>query len=616
MFCEVVDAADNDGEEEVHIVNEGMMYKRSDPSTFTRANISDLEAVVAEHENAQRIMKLYVKDARSPQESLLHNGIADIALIDAPGLNRDSIKTTAVFARQEEIDVVVFVVSAENHFTLSAKEFLWNASNEKAYLFIVVNRFDQIKDKAKCKRLVLEQIKQLSPRTYEDAEDLVHFVDSNSALHSGAPNGSFEKLESDLRSFVLVKRSKSKLGPVTTYLDHLLSDVQLLSSSNAILAESERDQARAALALARPVLEEMKANREGLEDGLERVEEDGATKASSRTKVRLNEALERVRSGKPAEEGVEMPAYPGLLNVLDYTRDVKKALLASIDVSVKLAEDEARVITAGGVRAIGEMAEHYLPQGVERNRRVFMPQAMFSKPKRKRHSSVVGHGRMVAGGVHGLGISLSGRPELLDVSFFDILDIQHSISTHLKHSTEAGLDSHDAATGALSLVSVGFGALTLVGGQTLGLRGALEGLVRIGDLLGNSTARKWAIPVLGLCAAGATVYFVTELPNSIPKNVGRRIRENLVHGVTEDGLEMVQEELRFVGAHESRVARETRKVLRLASWDLRERFRVAMEERQREVRGKEECERQAVRAIGFFDETVKRAAGVSAVVHQ
>jgi replication fork clamp-binding protein CrfC len=109
------------------------------------------------------MIKLYLANTRVPSESLLNNSVVDIFLIDAPGLNRDSLKTTALFARQEEIDIVVFVVSAENHFTLSAKEFLSNASNEKAYLFIVVNKYDQIKNKDKCKRLVLEQIKELRP---------------------------------------------------------------------------------------------------------------------------------------------------------------------------------------------------------------------------------------------------------------------------------------------------------------------------------------------------------------------------------------------------------------------------------------------------------------------
>lgn len=613
MFCEVIDAADNEGKEEVHLVNEGVMYKRTDESTFTRYSIAELEGLVAEHENSQRILKLYVTDARAPNESLLHNGIADIALIDAPGLNRDSIQTTAVFARQEEIDVVVFVVSAENHFTLSAKEFLWQASNEKAYLFIVVNRFDQIRDKARCKRLVLEQIKQLSPRTFEDAEDLVHFVDSNSALHSSAVNGSFEKLESDLRSFVLVKRSKSKLGPVTTYLDHILSDLTLLSSSNAVLAESERDQARAALELVRPVLETMKANRDGLEDGLEVVEDDGASKAQTRTRGRLVEALDRVGSGVPADDTISMPEYPGLLNVLDYTRDVKKALLASLDMSVKLAEDEARLITATGVNRIGEMAETYLPEGVERSRRVFVPAAMFTRSLKKAKRASTTGSPLVVGGIHGLGIGLAQRHEMLDVTFSDILDIQHRVSVHLKRSSDEGstLDSSDAAAGAISLASLGLGALTLASGKAVGLRGAFEGLVRITDLIGNETARKWAVPVLGAFTVGLTVYFVLELPNSIPKNVGRRIKANLVRGG-----EGEEEELKFVNAHCTRVGRETRKVLRLASWDLRERFRGAMEERQREVKGKEEMERSAVRALEFFDTVANRAAGVSQVVHQ
>lgn len=610
MFCEVVDAADNEDVEEIHLIKEGVMYKRSDESTFTRAALSELEALVAEPDNAQRILKLYVKDARAPNESLLHNGIADIALVDAPGLNRDSMQTTAVFARQEEIDVVVFVVSAENHFTLSAKEFLWNASNEKAHLFIVVNRFDQIKDRARCKRLVLEQIKQLSPRTYEEADDLVHFVDSNSALHSGVLNESFERLESALRTFVLVKRSKSKLGPVTTYLDHILSDIILLSSSNAVLAGSELEQALAALAIARPALESMKASRDGLEDSLEHVEDSGASKAHARTRARLNEGLDRIGSGCPADESVKLPPYPGILNVLDYAKEVKAALLSSLDLSIKSSEDEARLLAAAGVNKIGELAEQHLPPGVERSRMVFMPDAMFSKKAKRRPS---GSHPLVVGGRYGLGIGLAQRPELLEISFFDILDIPHRVSVHLKPSDKEAqtLDSNDAAAGVLSIASLGIGALTLASGKAVGLRGAFEGLVRITDLLGNETARKWAVPVLGVFTVGLSAYFVFELPKTIPKNVGRRLKASLVKG--EEGLE---EELKFVNVQCTRIERETRKVLRMAGRDLRDRFKGAMEDRQREVKAKEEMERRATSALTFFEETVQRAQTVSAMVHQ
>src|ERR1700679_1826641 len=53
----------------------------------------------------------------------------------------------ALFSRQEEIDIVVFVVSVDDHPTESAHSFLRKESNEQAYLFIVVNKFDQIKQR-------------------------------------------------------------------------------------------------------------------------------------------------------------------------------------------------------------------------------------------------------------------------------------------------------------------------------------------------------------------------------------------------------------------------------------------------------------------------------------
>ncbi|KAF8627452.1 hypothetical protein AX17_006266 [Amanita inopinata Kibby_2008] len=595
-FCEVHDAAENQGREEVHVLKERITYDINDESTYIKGTMADLEEIVAENEDTQRMIKLYLADTRAPSESLLNNGVVDISLIDAPGLNRDSMKTTAVFARQEEIDVVVFVVSAENHFTLSAKEFLWNASNEKAYLFIVVNKFDQIRNKEKCRRLVLEQIKQLSPRTFDDAEDLVHFVDSATALQPYAVNPAFDDLESALRSFVLVKRSKSKLQPVSTYLSNLLSDVELLARANSIVADTEIQRARDDLTSSRPILEKMKNGRDNLEDGLEAVEEDGATKSSNRTKVILTDAVERVGQGRLGVDRalVPMPSYPGLLGLWDYARDVRRALLASLDAAVRLAEDEARIITSSGVNRIKTLGDEHLPDGVEHSRRVFMPEAMFSNMRRgtkgvkgRRTSSAV-----VAGGLHGLGIGLAQRQDMLETTFLDLFDVQHQFSIHFGDGKEAD-DDNTTSPSALSLVSVGVGALTMVGGQAIGARGLIEGIVRITDLLGNETTRKWVAPVFGAVTIGLTAYLIMELPSSIPRTVGRRVKASLVRG--DGGNREV-----FLDFHAGRVSRETRKVLRLASWDLRERFRGAMEDRAKEVRGAEEMEKKALRARNWF----------------
>ena len=608
-FCEVHDATENQGKEEVHVVKEGLTYDINDSSTFTRGDIADLEEIVADNETTQPVIKLYLADTRSPSESLLNNGVVDISLIDAPGLNRDSIKTTAVFARQEEIDVVVFVVSAENHFTLSAKEFLWNASNEKAYLFIVVNKYDQIKNKDKCRRLVLEQIKELSPRTYEDAEDLVHFVDSASALQPFTANPAFDDLEQSLRSFILVKRSKSKLQPVSTYLSKLLTDIELLASANAIVADSELQRARDNLTQVRPVLEKMKNGRDVLEEALESVEEAGAGEASSRTKAVLNDALERVGQGKLGVEksSTPIPSYPGLLRIFDYARDVRKTLLASLDAAVMLAEDEARLTTTHGVESIKNLGEEHLPVGVERSRRVFMPEAMFSAMRRgakglKNRRSSHGHigGAIVAGGMNGLGIGLAQRPDLMETTFFDLFDVNHQF---LVHFGDGKGDEESSTPSALGLVSVGVGALTMVGGQAIGARGIIEGIIRVTDLFGNRSARTWAAPVLGACTLGLVTYFILELPASIPRTVGRRIKASIV-------ARSGEREVNFVDAHAGRVSRETRKVLRLASWDLRERFRSAMEERSKEVKGAEEIERRSLRAKEWFGNVGEKTTGI------
>lgn len=152
VFCEIIDASkDNNSVEEVHAIPIDSVYNIRDESSYKIFQLDDLEDLVEQHEKYS-LIKIYLNDVRPKDQSLLCNGVIDIRLIDAPGLNMDSYQTTQVFSRQEEIDLVVFVVNSENHFTLSGKEFIQSAAGEKQYLFIVANKFDNIKDKEKCKQ--------------------------------------------------------------------------------------------------------------------------------------------------------------------------------------------------------------------------------------------------------------------------------------------------------------------------------------------------------------------------------------------------------------------------------------------------------------------------------
>jgi len=302
---------------------------------------------------------------------------------------------------------------------------------------------------------------------------------------------------------------------------------------------------------------------------------------------------------------VQMPSYPGLLNLWDYARDVRKALITSLDMAVRLAEDEARVVASTGVQEVLTLGDEYLPEGVERSRRVFMPEAMFStrrtrdgKRKIRRNSAVV------AGGTLGLGIGLVTREEILQPTFLDLLDAPHHIWIYLCDGKEGEVE--EKGTSAIGIVSVAIGVVTMVGGQSIGMRGFVEGAMHVTNVLADENARKWAAPILGALAAGAAAYFILELPSSVPRTVGRRIRHSLVDPA---GGPRPQEE-QFVNVHAARVSRETRKVLRLASWDLKERYRVALEERSREVRGAEETEQRAICAKEWFAVVAQRVAEI------
>ncbi|KAJ1576044.1 hypothetical protein NDA11_007651 [Ustilago hordei] len=660
VFCEVLDASElNRDVEEVHMLQPGVKYNSQDDSTFTRHTLEEIEQIVAEAEEVSPedapILKCYASDTRATQDSLLKNGIVDIALIDAPGLNRDSLKTTALFARQEEIDVVVFVVSAENHFTLSAKEFLWNASHDKAFVFIVVNKFDSIKNKDKCRKLVLDQIRQLSPRTYEDAANLVHFVDSQavfgaeenlqfaSALDTPSEEfgrkvqggqlvesrsteslQAFARLEAALRDFVLLKRSKSKLLPSKTYMLRLLSDITFLGKINTQVAQIELAEATKALEVARPELARCQASRQKLETVVEGEEDEAVTGVMQEAQRKLTWAIEFIGNGKPAVDTVALPAYPGLFNIWEYAQEVRHALTSSLELALRSVEETARGTASQAVDRVQKLGLAHLPDnGAEKRQRIFNPDVMFAK-------------RRAMPGLIGLGLSA----EVVEVQVSDFFDAYHhfTIVTGGSLSQDKSVKKKDDNGDDLSMLSsltLGLGALTFMGGKALGAKTAVDAFVRISDLVGNPTARKWAGPVFAVVSTGLVVYLIYDLPNSVPRNIGRSIKSGLQSGqllrsndtgrsdavttlVSSSSARSLAEgeEPSFAAVHSTRVGRETRKVLRLASWDLQERFRVAIAQRRAEVEKQKAKQASANLAIDWFDKTTSRVTEIKASVDE
>jgi len=491
VFCEVLDARENSGIEEVHAVHKDAIYDRHDESTYDVFSLPELEKIVTDN-TAYMQCKVYIRDARTIDESLLNNGVVDIALIDAPGLNSDTTKTTAVFARQEEIDVVVFVVSAANHFTISAKEFIQEAAAEKAYLFMVVNGFDAIRDKDRCQKMILEQVYRLSPRTFKESSELVHFVSSNAVPTGpsppGGPPGSgsssgggggddpsgddggngkgkdkeklrdFSNLEQSLRRFVLEKRSRSKLAPAKTYLLNILNDVNTLAGVNAEVAESELQRVAKELQEIEPQLESSKKARAELSDEIDRIIEGTCKDIYDYTRKALNSTIEHA-----GDNAHDVP-YPGLFNAMQYSEDLKEAMLSQIASSVTSCEDHARTETVGGVNAIKQLGILHL--GNEYVDLSFRPDVMF---RRRRDA---------------LARQVEVSTEVWD--FFDW-------PTLLQHQEKV------AGTGMALTVA------TAVGTRIIGGYGWMDHAVSAARLIGNDNLRRMVIP--GIVVAGKFIFF-------------------------------------------------------------------------------------------------------------
>lgn len=659
VFCEVLDAqAYNQGKEEVHAIERSFLdkYDRTNEETYVRFDLSELENIATDEDQKYGLVKVYLEDSRAPisstvtsvvdheisaeveaatNSSFIRNGIVSISLIDGPGLNQDTSLTTQVFSRQSEIDVVVFMVSADNGLTQSAKEFLFNAALEKAYIFIVVNKWKSIRDKVKCRRRVMEDIKSFSPRTYEKRDELVHFVEAaavveelssssteeNKKPSSNPEDESFANLEESLRSFLLLKRLISKLDPSKNYLSNLLTDLANVAQLNIEAADLEYDEYEEKLKVLKPIHEKLQKEREIVEEAVGKEEEDHVDSVRNSAKATLSHALDVISNITSNTNNASIiPEYPGIVAIWDWAAQVKDSLIDYVESQVVKAEDDAREITVLGVETVsGDLAARFLPTVNSTDagtsnaagaasalpQRVFRPEVMFRKrrealqKKREGQSSKSKATKEKEQQVQ----HLSSRGEI-ELSFMDLFDLDrllslgnllHTGSSSNASSSKALVSSSDAvieAGSALSVVSLGVGAVTMFGTKVVGLKSVIEALTSLTEVLGSKAARKWAAPLAALASLLLAGYIIHDLPRAIPHNIGKKIHSSLTNN--EQGGNFVQTE-------SDRICRETRKVMRLAGWDLRERFRAALEASEKDRKYVEGKLKIADEAIEFLE---------------
>ncbi|KIX92399.1 uncharacterized protein Z520_11874 [Fonsecaea multimorphosa CBS 102226] len=589
IFCEVLDAKENGGIEEVHAVHKDSVYDRNDESTYDSYSLQELEKIVVDNDRYMQC-KVYVKDIRTIDQSLLNNGVVDIALIDAPGLNSDSVKTTAVFARQEEIDVVVFVVSAANHFTLSAKEFIWQAAHEKAYIFMVVNGFDNIRDKERCQKMILDQLAKLSPQTFKEAQELVHFVSSNAIpmvpslltdrVDSGGGGGSdppgddddgsdkgkgkdkekirdFEVLESALRRFVLEKRARSKLAPAKTYLMNCLGDMNVLATVNRDVAQSELDRVSKELSEIEPEFEEKQKQRSVVSEQVEKGIDSTSTEVYNYTRSTLSSTIANVGH---QNHGIE---YPGIFSAFQYAEDLRVAMLDQISAAVASCENYGRARTVQGVNTIKSLGLLHVGDSYESLN--FAADKMFQRRKDALVRSVD-----------------------TDVDVWDFFDV-------------AGLWERQEKTVGTGL------ALTVAG--TLGTRavggvGWVDGAFGAAKVLGSRNLRRLIVPGAIAAAILAVAYILSTIPQTLPPRLAQKLSATLA-------------QMDYTHSNAHRIASEVRRVLRYPAQQLTADLAHNVEELRQRKEDVTKTKKESEVARKYFgnlvresDEARRRVAGI------
>ncbi|KAJ3292292.1 mitofusin [Rhizoclosmatium sp. JEL0117] len=551
LFTEVVDAVQNRGKEEVHGIKDASKYNPLDPDTYTPFAVSKLREVVEDNEEGYEMLKVYCHDARnSKEESVLHNGIVDISLIDSPGLNIDSMKTTSLMAQQEEIDVIVFVVNAENHFTLSGREFLQNAGKEKAYVFVVVNRFDQIRRKDRCKRDILSQISEISPLTFQSADQLVHFVAAKQILEKTADKqttADFTCLEDNLRSFILEKRARSKLNPAKLFLGNLLRDMSVLCSYNHTLSLIKSAEISTQLSDSAPAYERMLRIKEQFLDDVDRTIEETASRAHAFARDQLSNFLEGV------ETYVEDIEWGGVLGMWQYARDLRNAVYRLAAVRLRRCEDFAVKSSVGCVKNIEAMAESCMESAPKVNMEVV--------------TTAFEDGSAEAG--RAAAMSMFVPMELGD--FFDVMDKIEIIKEYIP-------------------------SLSMLVGGLFGYHSVTRGMWKNDQMMVRG---KTAFLGLSMAGVGLFLYSLSDMKTIVDRKVLSKIKSHLIN-------------VGLVDANSERIAKGTRRVLKLAIWEFQNQFQRVLIDSQStrqnlvELRTKAELNKDEFRALGARVDTLKR----------
>ena len=570
-FCEIIGVSDDTMQESGHLIQDVHHYDPKNPQTFQSISLQQLEHVVANPsalDATPSLVKVYLTDPgqhSSDDGTLLHNGMVDVTLIDGPGLNTDTVHTLAMFARQEEIDVVVFVVNAENHFTLSGREFIKTATEEKSHIFFAIHRFDCIRDNNRCRNAILAQVKDVAPETYAEATDLVHFISAQEVVESSykviPPD--FARMERCLRWFTLEKRARAKLGPAKRYLNNVLQDILNLARQNRDAAAAKCRKAEDKMDAVAPVYDALvKAQRIDIRLA-EDIMDDLVDEIRRVVRKRLMQCVD------------DIEYHPKVLSLGESAPEPEWNLIARImtirNAMMSVWSQELRASESWTVQRVTSASEQIAQLG----------QGILSEPAKPASTS-----RMFSQSTDATTMKKKKKKAkwTLNVGPKDLINIRENVT-------------------ALSL-SIGgaLGGMMVFGSAMpmLGLRSLVWDAFNFGRVLGGTRRTIAVIAAVGLFTVSAFV--IGDVRHALYRRIASKMRQDVIwSGVMDEEVDRIQ--------------RRATAVLRYSLMDLQRRYQGSVEREKNRKRQVEEERTQAKEARKWYKELGRQAKDLKTQVH-
>jgi mitofusin 2 len=346
----------------IHSIKDITEYNIDDISSYRSVSLADFCNLVQENPQEFPWFRIYLNTGIANDDLL-----SSTSFIDSPGLNSDSYKTMALFAQQEDIDVVIFILNAANHLTLSAKDFLEAAGLDKSdNIFIIVNRFDDITNKEKCKRNIVNQVQEIFPE--KDCSSFLYFfssqgISNNLQLSDSDNNFKFitnlSSFKEVLFSFLINKKTKTKLQPAFNYMSSIISDASYLLDFNINYLKFESSKVLQELEIIKPVFEDLTKLESQLLHEMDKINLNCCNKVYSETKLSLSNFITNI------EKYMNSISWFGIYKVWSFRRELVTSVGASLKKIFDECKEKSLFLTLASLKEMNERAvlkfDHSIP---------------------------------------------------------------------------------------------------------------------------------------------------------------------------------------------------------------------------------------------------------------